>query len=116
MKSYYKFLILLTFLFGGSTLLSAEQMNPKKITLTSHAKEQLAGKQILYIEREQYAPDHHNTATIFQKGEINENSFCPGGAMRIYDMTPELMHAVDEQGEPAYDYGVILNYLLTVKR
>lgn len=86
MKSYYKFLILLTFLFGGSTLLSAEQMNPKKITLTSHAKEQLAGKQILYIEREQYAPDHHNTATIFQKGEINENSFCPGGAMRIYDI------------------------------
>ena len=53
---------LLTFLFGGSTLLSAEQMNPKKITLTSHAKEQLAGKQILYIEREQYAPDHHNSS------------------------------------------------------
>jgi len=53
MKSYYKFLILLTFLFGGSTLLSAEQMNPKKITLTSHAKEQLAGKQT-YIKIEIY--------------------------------------------------------------
>ena len=66
--------------------LSAEQMDPKKITLTAKAKEQLAGKQILYIEREQYAPDHHNTATLFQKEEINESSFFPGGAMRIFDV------------------------------
>ena len=73
MKSYYKFLILLTFLFGGSTLLSAEQMNPKKITLTSHAKEQLAGKQILYIEREQYAPDHHNTP-YFKKEKLTKTA------------------------------------------
>lgn len=86
MKSYYKFLILLTFLCGGSISLSAEQMDPKKIVLTPKAKEQLAGKQIVYVEREQYAPDHHNTATMFQKGEINEDSFCPGGALRIFDV------------------------------
>lgn len=86
MKSYYKFLILLTFLCGGSILLSAEQMDPKKIVLTPKAKEQLAGKQIVYVEREQYAPDHHNTATMFQKGEINEDSFCPGGALRVFDV------------------------------
>lgn len=86
MKSYYKFLILLTFLCGGSILLSAEQMDPKKIALTPKAKEQLAGKQIVYVEREQYAPDHHNTATMFQKGEINEDSFYPGGALRIFDV------------------------------
>lgn len=86
MKSYYKFSILLTFLCGGSILLSAEQMDPKKIALTPKAKEQLAGKQIVYVEREQYAPDHHNTATMFQKGEINEDSFCPGGALRIFDV------------------------------
>ena len=86
MKSYYKFLILLTFLCGGSILLSAEQMDPKKIALTPKAKEQLAGKQIVYVEREQYAPDHHNTATMFQKGEINEDSFCPGGALGIFDV------------------------------
>ena len=86
MKSYYKFSILLTFLCGGSILLSAEQMDPKKIALTLKAKEQLAGKQIVYVEREQYAPDHHNTATMFQKGEINEDSFCPGGALRIFDV------------------------------
>ena len=86
MKSYYKFLILLTFLCGGSISLSAEQMDPKKIALTPKAKEQLAGKQIVYVEREQYAPDHHNTATMFQKGEINEDSFYPGGALRIFDV------------------------------
>ena len=86
MKSYYKFLILLTFLCGGSILLSAEQMDPKKIVLTPKAKEQLAGKQIVYVEREQYAPDHHNTATMFQKGEINEDSFCPRGALRVFDV------------------------------
>ena len=86
MKSYYKFSILLTFLCGVSILLSAEQMDPKKIALTPKAKEQLAGKQIVYVEREQYAPDHHNTATMFQKGEINEDSFYPGGALRIFDV------------------------------
>lgn len=57
-----------------------------EVNLSEKAKEQLSGTQILYIERKQYAPDHHNTATLFQPGEINENSFAPGGAMRIYDV------------------------------
>ena len=86
MRNYNQLIILLAFICGGSMLLSAEQMDPKRITLTPKAKEQLTGKQILYVEREQYAPDHHNTATMFQKGEINESSFFPGGAMRIYDV------------------------------
>lgn len=86
MRSYNQLIILLAFICGGSMLLSAEQMDPKIIRLTQKAKEQLADKQILYVEREQYAPDHHNTATLFQKGEINENSFFPGGAMRIYNV------------------------------
>lgn len=86
MKKYSKFIVLLATVCIGGIQLSAEQMDPKKIVLTTKAKEQLAGKQILYIEREQYAPDHHNTATLFQKGEINENKFFPGGAMRIFDV------------------------------
>ena len=86
MKKYSKFIVLLATVCIGGIQLSAEQMAPKKIVLTTKAKEQLAGKQILYIEREQYAPDHHNTATLFQKGEINENKFFPGGAMRIFDV------------------------------
>ena len=31
--------------------------------------------------------------------------------VEYYDMTPELMEAVNEKGEPAYNFGVILNYL-----
>ncbi len=48
----------------------------------------LEGKRILYIEREQYGRDHHNTATLFQYGEINEAKFeaMQGSAMRIYDV------------------------------
>lgn len=62
------------------------QLPQKSIYLSDKAKQVLAGKQILYIERDQYAPDHHNTATLFQYGEINEKSFAPGGAMRVFDV------------------------------
>ena len=35
--------------------------------------------------------------------------------VEYYDMTPELMEAKTEKGEPAYHFGVILNYLFRVK-
>lgn len=35
--------------------------------------------------------------------------------VEYYEMTEELMYACDEEGEPAYDYGVILNYLFRMK-
>ena len=35
---------------------------------------------VLYVSRPQYRPDHHNTATMFQKGEINQGSLM-GGAL-----------------------------------
>ena len=35
--------------------------------------------------------------------------------VEYYDMTPELMEAKDEKGEPAYNFGVILNYLFREK-
>ena len=31
--------------------------------------------------------------------------------VEYYELTPELRDAVDEDGEPAYNFGVILNYL-----
>ena len=39
---------------------------------------------ILYISRDQYAPDHHNTATLFQRGEINADNFNGGGSMKVW--------------------------------
>ena len=35
--------------------------------------------------------------------------------VEYYEMTEELMNATDEKGEPAYNFGVILNYLFRVK-
>ena len=62
------------------------QLPDKDIYISYEASLLLKGKQILYIERDQYAPDHHNTATLFQAGEINEKSFTPGAAMYVFDV------------------------------
>ena len=41
---------------------------------------------ILYVLRKQYKPDHHNTETMFQKGEINEASFEGGSALKTVNL------------------------------
>ena len=41
--------------------------------------------EIAYVTREQYASDHHNTATLFQCGEINERSYRTQGALKALD-------------------------------
>ena len=43
-------------------------------------------KEIIYIERSQYVPDHHNTETMFQKGEINESSFAGNSSMKAFSL------------------------------
>jgi len=42
--------------------------------------------EIVYIERLQYTKDHHNTETMFQKGEIAESSFVGGSALKTLDL------------------------------
>lgn len=46
----------------------------------------LAGLKVLYVRRAQYAGDHHNTATIFQTGEINTGKFRGPSALRVLDV------------------------------
>ena len=41
---------------------------------------------ILFVVRHQYRSDHHNTATMFQTGEINTGSFQGGGALKTIDL------------------------------
>ena len=53
------------------------------------------------------APDERVGAICLEDGRPS--------IVEYYDMTHELMDAVDEEGEPAYDYGVILNYLFRQK-
>ncbi len=42
-------------------------------------------EEILYVARDQYTKDHHNTATIFQNGEINTASFRSGAALKAFN-------------------------------
>lgn len=55
----------------------------EKITLKYLGKE---FREIIYIERAQYIPDHHNSETMFQKGEINEAGFAGNSALRALDL------------------------------
>jgi hypothetical protein len=41
---------------------------------------------IVFVARAQYVPDHHNTETMFQTGEINTGSFRGGSAIRTLDL------------------------------
>jgi len=46
----------------------------------------LTAHPILFVVRKQYRRDHHNTATVFQTGEINTGSFTGGGALKTIDL------------------------------
>ncbi len=41
---------------------------------------------ILFVVRRQYKPDHHNTATLFQTGEVNTFKFDGGSALKLLDL------------------------------
>lgn len=49
----------------------------------------VSGQPILFVARKQYRPDHHNTATIFQTGEINTGSFTGKSALRTVDFADD---------------------------
>jgi hypothetical protein len=46
----------------------------------------VSGQPLLYVVRRQYRPDHHNTETMFQTGEINTGSFVGGGALKSINL------------------------------
>ena len=76
------------------------------ITATGRGQESISlkylGKQIseiVYIERAQYVPDHHNTETMFQKGEINEASFFGNSAMRALNLKTNKTRTIVEAKE-----------------
>lgn len=45
----------------------------------------VAGRPILFVTRRQYQSDHHNTATLFQAGEVNASKFDGGSALKCID-------------------------------
>ena len=46
----------------------------------------VSGSPILFVVRHQYRPDHHNTETMFQTGEICTGSFQGGSALKVIDL------------------------------
>ncbi len=49
----------------------------------------VSARPILFVTRKQYRPDHHNTETMFQTGEINTQSFEGGGALKTLQFGPD---------------------------
>jgi len=55
-----------------------------------------SGQPILFVVRPQYLSDHHNTETMFQRGEINQGSFRGGSALKVLEpSTKEVRTLVD---------------------
>jgi len=46
----------------------------------------VSGQPILFVTRSQYRGDHHNTATMFQVGEVNTGKFRGPGALKTVDL------------------------------
>ncbi len=64
--------------------LAAEFLALRREALAAHPL--VSGQPLLFVVRPQYRPDHHNTETMFQTGEINTGSFQGGGALKSIDL------------------------------
>jgi len=58
----------------------------------------VAGQPILFVARHQYAPDHHNTETFFQCGEINTAKYRSGSALRLFDPQTKQVRTILDAG------------------
>ena len=54
---------------------------------------------ILFVVRNQYRSDHHNTATLFQNDEINTSKFQGPGAIKVIDFGGSSPGRIDVQGK-----------------
>ena len=67
--------------------------------------------EVLYVCRPQYPGDHHNTATIFQCGEVNGGKYNTQGSLKAWDpktglsrvIVPELPGRTIRDPEVSYD-------------
>ena len=77
------FIFIATILMGLGSF--AENAEDNSINKTLLSKSELPEK-LIFIVRNQYAADHHNSATLFQTGEINTEKFDPGAALKVLDV------------------------------
>ena len=96
------FLARLAALEGRAKKTSAEELASLEADVQALQRQALlanplvSGHPIVFVARRQYRGDHHNTATMFQTGEINTRSFTGGGALKLLEFTGE----TDEAGVP----------------
>ncbi len=69
---------------GEQKQIQAEFVQLQREALLAHPL--LVRYPLLFVARDQYKNDHHNTATMFQAGEINMASFHGGGALKLLDL------------------------------
>lgn len=58
----------------------------------------LVAQPILYVERDQYRFDHHNTETMFQTGEISVGNYRPGGPLKVFDVATGRTRVIVDPG------------------
>ena len=64
---------------------SPDAFAPRLVEMLVTANPIVNAHEIVYVTRATFRGDHHNTATIFQCGEINEGSYATQGALKAYD-------------------------------
>jgi len=57
---------------------------------------------LLFIERPQYAKDHHNTETMFQTDEVCTHKYRPGGAIKLLDVTSGKTRVILDPGKDGH--------------
>lgn len=92
MKASFRINLITACLLLTVSMLQAQQVNSLKY-LGKEIRE------IVYVERAQYVPDHHNTETMFQKGEINETSFAGKSALKALDLSTGKSRTIIESPE-----------------
>ena len=79
------FTVLFLVAMSSSAICAPDNSTPQNGAVVNALNANLTGKKILFIVRPQYKGDHHNTATMFQNGEINEAKFSGPSKMQIVD-------------------------------
>jgi len=73
-----------TFADGTGVVTGGDLPAPVKIDVKAE-NPLVTAQPIVFVARNQYPSDHHNTATMFQTGEINTNKFNGPSAIKVID-------------------------------
>ena len=61
----------------------------------------VADQPILYVQRRQYQPDHHNTETLFQNNEIAPGKYDPPGRLKCVNLKTGAVRTLVDGGPTA---------------